>query len=100
VKEAAGEGVEPVHLDVSFKEHLEQSPEPYERLLGDALVGDPTLFPRRSVVEEMWRIVQPLLDAPPPVEGYERGSWGPSSADRLAAPYGGWKPLGSPSDAD
>jgi glucose-6-phosphate 1-dehydrogenase len=99
VKEATGEGAEPVHLDVSFKEHLERSPEPYERLLGDVLIGDPTLFPRQAVVEELWRIVQPLLDAPPPVETYERGSWGPSSADRLAEPYGGWtSPAGGAGD--
>jgi glucose-6-phosphate 1-dehydrogenase len=91
VKEARGDGAEPVHLDVSFKEHLAQSPGPYERLLGDALVGDPALFPRQDVIEELWRIVQPLLDDPPPVEPYARGSWGPASADRLAEPFGGWR---------
>ena len=91
VKEARGDGAEPVHLDVSFKEHLAQSPGPYERLLGDALRGDPTLFPRQDVIEELWRIVQPLLDDPPAVEPYARGSWGPASADRLAEPFGGWR---------
>jgi glucose-6-phosphate 1-dehydrogenase len=91
VKEPHGDGAEPVHLDVSFKEHLAQAPEPYERLLGDALVGDPTLFPRQNVVEELWRIVPPLLDDPAPVETYERGSWGPTAADRLAEPFGGWR---------
>jgi glucose-6-phosphate 1-dehydrogenase len=91
VKEARGDGVEPVHLDVSFREHLEESPGPYERLLGDALRGDPTLFPRQDVIEELWRIVQPLLDAPPRVEPYARGSWGPGSAERLAEPFGGWR---------
>ena len=39
---------------------------PYERLLTDALRGDTTLFPRWDVIEETWRIVQPLLDSPPP----------------------------------
>ena len=91
VKEADGDGVEPVHLDVSFLEHMAQSPGPYERLLGEALQGDPTLFPRQDVIEELWRIVQPLLDDRPPVEGYDRGSWGPASADRLAEPFGGWR---------
>jgi glucose-6-phosphate 1-dehydrogenase len=91
VKEARGDGVEPVHLDVSFREHLAKSPGPYERLLGEALEGDPTLFPRQDVIEELWRIVQPLLDAPPAVEPYARGSWGPASADRLAEPIGGWR---------
>ncbi len=80
-----------MHLDVSFQEHLARSPSPYERLLGDALIGDATLFPHQAVVEEMWRIVQPLLDDPPPIEKYERGTWGPTSADRLAEPYGGWR---------
>ena len=74
------ESAEPVHLDVSFKEHVALSPSPYERLLGDALVGDATLFPPQTVVEELWRIVQPLLDDPPPLESYARGSWGPAAA--------------------
>ena len=91
VKEPSGESALPVHLDVSFKDHIARGPDPYERLLGDALVGDPELFPRQDVVEEMWRIVQPLLDDPPAVERYEQGSWGPTSADRLAEPYGGWR---------
>ncbi len=95
VKDASAESAEPVHLDVSFKEHLARSPSPYERLLGDALIGDATLFPHQAVVEEMWRIVQPLLDDPPPVEPYAPKSWGPPSADRLAEPFGGWRPATS-----
>ena len=90
VKDPSRESAAPVHLDVSFKE-LGKSPGPYERLLGDALIGDPTLFPRQDVVEELWRIVQPLLDAPPAVETYARGSRGPESAADLAEPYGGWR---------
>ncbi len=50
-----------------------------------------TLFPRWTVIEETWRIVQPLLDAPPPVERYEPRSWGPTSAHALAAQHGGWR---------
>jgi glucose-6-phosphate 1-dehydrogenase len=42
-------------------------------------------------VEETWRIVQPLLDAPPPVEPYPRGSWGPPGADRLCAGHPHWR---------
>jgi glucose-6-phosphate 1-dehydrogenase len=91
VKDPSGESASPVHLDVSFEEHLARSPGAYERLLGDALAGDPTLFPRQDMVEEMWRIVQPLLDDPPPVEGYPTGSWGPPGAERLAEPFGGWR---------
>ena len=98
VKEPSGASVEPVHLDVSFREHLARSPGPYERLLRDALVGDPTLFPGQATVEEMWRIVQPLVDDPPPAESYEKGSWGPASAARLAEPFGGWRPAADDED--
>jgi glucose-6-phosphate 1-dehydrogenase len=91
VKDATSDSAEPIHLDVSFREHVKESPEPYERLLGDALVGNTSLFPSQRMVEEMWRIVQPLLDDPPPVERYARGTWGPPAADRLAEPFGGWR---------
>jgi glucose-6-phosphate 1-dehydrogenase len=82
---------QPVSLDLDFAEELGEPPQPYERLLYDALRGDATLFPRWSVIEETWRIVQPLLDAPPPVERYQPRTWGPSSAHALAASYGGWR---------
>jgi glucose-6-phosphate 1-dehydrogenase len=96
VKDPSGTSAAPVHLDVSFDEHLARSPGAYERLLGDALAGDPTLFPRQDMVEEMWRIVQPLLDDPPSVEGYPAGSWGPPAAERLAEPFGGWRDPAQP----
>ena len=82
---------QPVSLDLDFAEELGEPPQPYERLLSDALRGDPTLFPRWSVIEETWRIVQPLLDEAPPIERYERGTWGPSSSHALAGAYGGWR---------
>lgn len=82
---------QPVSLDLDFSDELGEPPQPYERLLADALRGDSTLFPRWEVIEETWRIVQPLLDSPPPVERYERGSWGPESANRLAEDHGGWR---------
>jgi glucose-6-phosphate 1-dehydrogenase len=82
---------QPVSLDLDFEEELGEPPEPYERLLADALRGDSTLFPRFEVIEETWRIVQPLLDAPPPIERYEKGTWGPPTADVLAADHGGWR---------
>jgi glucose-6-phosphate 1-dehydrogenase len=63
---------------------------PYEVLLDAALRGDATHFVRQDIVEECWRIVQPLLDAPPPVAPYAQGSWGPHEAHRLVAAYGGW----------
>jgi glucose-6-phosphate 1-dehydrogenase len=81
----------PVSLDLSFIEELGMPPGPYERLLADALHGDSTLFPRWDVVEETWRIVQPLLDEAPPVEPYEQGTWGPKAADALTRRHGGWR---------
>ena len=82
---------QPVSLDLDFAEELGEPPQPYERLLSDALRGDPTLFPRWSVIEETWRIVQPLLDEAPAIERYERGTWGPASSHALAGAYGGWR---------
>jgi glucose-6-phosphate 1-dehydrogenase len=65
-----------VDLSLIFSDELGEAPEPYERLLGDALRGDALLFAREDGVEQTWRIVQPLLDAPPPVQPYAPGSWG------------------------
>ena len=61
----------------------------YERVLGDAMHGDPTLFAREDYVEEAWRIVDPALAATTPVQAYAPQSWGPADAMRLAPP-GGW----------
>ena len=90
-KSPGKEVTRPVSLDVSFVEELGTPPGPYERLLTDALHGDTTLFPRWDVIEETWRIVQPLLDAPSPVEPYAPGTWGPSRANALARAHGGWR---------
>lgn len=62
----------------------------YERLLGDAMIGDPTLFAREDSVEEAWRIVDPVLHVDTPVYEYEQGTWGPSEVDKLICPPGGW----------
>ncbi|MGH3066649.1 MAG: glucose-6-phosphate dehydrogenase [Gaiellaceae bacterium] len=87
----------PVSLDLDFAEELGEPPQPYERLLSDALRGESTLFPRWTVIEETWRIVQPLLDAPPRVELYEPKTWGPAASHDLAARHGGWREPQSPS---
>jgi glucose-6-phosphate 1-dehydrogenase len=63
----------------------------YERLLADAMRGDPTLFAREDSVEEAWRVVDPVLKNPPPVVEYEPGSWGPKEADEIVCPPGGWQ---------
>ena len=62
----------------------------YERVLGDAIVGDTTLFAREDYVEEAWRIVDPVLNADTPVYEYEPGTWGPSQAGQIL-PRGGWQ---------
>lgn len=62
----------------------------YERLLGDAMHGDATLFARQDVVEAAWRLVDPLLDDPIIPEVYKKGSWGPEAADQLTRSVGGW----------
>ena len=67
-----------------------EGPTAYEVLLYAAMVGDSSHFARQDALEETWRVVQPLLDAPPPVEVYEQGSWGPKSADTLVNNVGGW----------
>ena len=64
--------------------------EPYERLLGDAMTGDATLFAREDEVEAAWAVVQPILDAATPVHEYDPGTWGPSEADALTREVGGW----------
>jgi glucose-6-phosphate 1-dehydrogenase len=62
----------------------------YERVLGDAMAGDASLFAREDYVEEAWRIVDPVLKAGTPVYDYERNSWGPREVDQKVSPAGGW----------
>jgi glucose-6-phosphate 1-dehydrogenase len=64
--------------------------EAYERVLGDAMAGDATLFAREDYVEEAWRIVDPVLEAGTPVYDYEKGTWGPREVEERVAPPGGW----------
>ena len=68
-------------------------PDAYERVLGDAMAGDTTLFAREDYVEEAWRIVDPVLAAGAPVHPYEPGQWGPAEAQRLAPPDGWSNPV-------
>jgi glucose-6-phosphate 1-dehydrogenase len=80
---------EPLELSV-MEQPAETRLGDYERLLGDAIAGDTTLFARQDVVEAAWAVVDPLLADPGPVFEYEPGSWGPSQAERLVAEIGGW----------
>lgn len=79
-----------VGLDVGFDDALGPHQEAYQRLLEDAIDGDARRFARADSVAEAWRIVQPVLDDPGPVEAYEPGSMGPDGADRLCSTWGGW----------
>jgi glucose-6-phosphate 1-dehydrogenase len=83
--------IAPIELDMEFAAEGGEGRTPYEVLLHAAMHGDSTRFTRQDGVEETWRIMQPLLDAPPPVHSYAPGSWGPSEADRLTAGFGGWR---------
>jgi glucose-6-phosphate 1-dehydrogenase len=68
-------------------------PEAYERLLEEAMIGDPTMFAREDYVEEAWRIVDPVLKADPALCEYEPNTWGPSVVDKTVSPAGGWHNL-------
>jgi glucose-6-phosphate 1-dehydrogenase len=81
---------EQITLEMEFAQQGGEGPTPYEVLLHAAMNGDSMRFTRQDSVEETWRIMQPLLDAPPPVHPYAPGSWGPAEADRLVADVGGW----------
>jgi glucose-6-phosphate 1-dehydrogenase len=84
------QGAGRIDLDVEFAMQGGEGATPYEVLLEAAMRGDGMRFTRQDGVEEQWRIMQPLLDAPPPVHSYEPGSWGPEAADKLVAGHGRW----------
>ena len=80
---------EPIHLVDVRKPGDEMRP--YERLLGDALEGDRTLFGSQAGVEASWAIVEPVLNASAPPHSYAPGSWGPEEAGRIGEALGGWR---------
>jgi glucose-6-phosphate 1-dehydrogenase len=92
----AGEGMAGHPVELSVVDEDKQSPDvaprlgDYERLLGDAMSGDATLFARQDVVEAAWAIVDPILGGGGPMYEYEPGTWGPPQSDRLVAEIGGW----------
>ncbi|HYF47022.1 MAG TPA: glucose-6-phosphate dehydrogenase [Acidimicrobiales bacterium] len=79
-------------LAVDYQQVLGERQEAYERLIGDALEGNARRFGREDALLQQWRIVEPVLEDHPEVKLYDKGSWGPSEADDLAAPFGGWHP--------
>jgi glucose-6-phosphate 1-dehydrogenase len=79
-----------ITLDMEFADMGGEGATPYEVLLHAAMVGESTRFTRQDGVEQTWRIMQPLLDSPPPVHAYEKGSWGPEAGNQLLAGHGRW----------
>jgi glucose-6-phosphate 1-dehydrogenase len=87
----AGEHMVSEPTELKVVHHVERDEmDAYERLIGDAMTGDATLFSRQDSVEAAWAIVDPILGGVTPVHAYEPGTWGPPDAARLAADIGGW----------
>jgi len=97
-KQAGEEAFQAADLEVLFEKVPGEDPEPYERLLGDAIAGVHQLFTRQDAIEETWRVVQPLLDEPGTVHAYEQGTWGPQEAAALTRGTGQWSQPWLPSD--
>jgi glucose-6-phosphate 1-dehydrogenase len=88
---SAGETLEGRHIEImASRNPCPDEMDAYERVLGDAMAGDSTLFARQDYVEEAWRIVDPALRAATPVYEYEQGSWGPGEVEKRVSPEGGW----------
>ena len=84
-------GIGAIHLDMQFAKEGGEGPTAYEVLLRAGIEGNSTYFLREDLVDETWRIVQPLLDSPPPVRPYEPGSWGPAEAEDVVRGFGRWQ---------
>jgi glucose-6-phosphate 1-dehydrogenase len=81
---------EQITMDMEFAREGGEGPTPYEVLLHAALVGDSKRFTRQDGVEQCWRVMAPLLEHPPPVHPYAKGSWGPPEGDQVLAGFGRW----------
>ena len=85
------EAIQGVAVEMLASHHpCPEEMEAYERVLGDAMAGDPSHFAREDYVEEAWRIVDPILNADTPVRDYEKHSWGPDEVNEFVMPPGGW----------
>ncbi len=78
-------------VELVATQHAGRTMKPYERLLGDAMRGDTSLFARQESVEEAWRVVDSIVGNATPLHEYERGTWGPREDDALISPHGGWR---------
>jgi glucose-6-phosphate 1-dehydrogenase len=86
-----GEGMTgaPTELSVMRRASSDEM-DAYERLLGDAMAGDATLFARQDAVEAAWQIVDPVINRSSDLFEYDPGTWGPKEADKLVEAVGGW----------
>ena len=81
----------PIGLDVSFGTALGVRQDAYERLIGDAIDDNPSRFARQDMVEQAWRIVDPVLGDVTPIHPYFRATWGPAEAERLVLGLASWQ---------
>ncbi len=89
-KKKPGEGMQGEEVELVAHDNVKDEMEPYERLIGDALVGDDSLFTRQDASEIAWKIVEPILGNKVPVHPYKPGTWGPETAMKGFVPPGGW----------
>jgi glucose-6-phosphate dehydrogenase-like protein len=88
---APGEAMKGTDVELALHEQPRSAElGPYERLLGDALDGDASLFAREDSVEAAWAVVGPVLGDTVPLRRYQPGTWGPEQARDLMAAHGGW----------
>jgi glucose-6-phosphate 1-dehydrogenase len=85
-----GEAMVGEEVELLACQHSGEEMSPYDRLLSDAVRGDPSLFARMDGVEEAWRIVDPILGNVTPIYEYEPNTWGPAEADRIIGNDRGW----------
>jgi glucose-6-phosphate 1-dehydrogenase len=86
----SGEEMRGEPVELIARHHTQSDKSPYERLLGDAVRGDTSLFTQDDTVEAAWRVVDPVLHNPLPVVQYDPGSWGPPEADKVIAGDEAW----------
>jgi glucose-6-phosphate 1-dehydrogenase len=85
-----GEAMVGQEVELLAVQNIADEMDPYERLLGDAMKGDATLFAREDAVEAAWRVVEPILEDATPLYAYQPGTWGPAEAARIISRSGGW----------
>jgi glucose-6-phosphate 1-dehydrogenase len=85
-----GESMQGEEVELIARHHGSDEMAPYERLLGDAMSGNPSLFVREDAVEAAWKVVDPILDGATTIHEYEQNTWGPAEANDLISDDGGW----------